>query len=125
MSAASQPTWAQVSGPYPSAFGQGLKRGAWYEVLREDIGGMMVLDIDGKEESIHQSLLLLLTGEPRNATKLYGTGTMAVKEPGEPVQMMKCFAVCPKRHDLGEIAVSATRVFCSTCGVEYQLEDQP
>ena len=115
--------WAQVRGEYASALHQGLIRGAWYEIqssVRRT--GMVKLDADGHDEEVHAELLRFRKDRPSKAARVHSPATMQVKEPGEPGAMMTDFAVCPERHELGEITMSQSRVDCPECGCKYEIE---
>ncbi len=116
--------WAKLGGSFSSPKQQGLQRGVWYRVTSVHTQRHMVtLDIDGQDAEVHDSFLKFRSSEPTKSTRVPVPETMPEKSPGEPVAMLSYRAVCPKGHELGDILLSADRVQCPGCAVEYELED--
>ncbi len=110
--------WAKLGGAYPAT---DLRRGAWYQVVGID-RDMVTLDRGADTVSVHESLLDFRDSKPTFATILPVQPTMPVKPPGKPVAMMKFEAICPERHEIGEVLPTVDRVRCVQCQREYRVE---
>ena len=112
------PRWAKLERNLPHG---GLNPGRWYPVESSDgKTGMVTVKCDELDETfeIHESYVTISNDAPTRV-EIYLASALQPKKIREPVPAMKYKAVCPKGHDLGEVAPSSQSMLCPACGTTY------
>src|SRR2546422_561115 len=114
--------WAQLLAGPPSP--PPLESGHWYRVeSRTKDGVVRVLGPNAVGQTIHASMVRIVTEEPNTITRVQA-GRFQRVVPGQPTAELTYYGVCPRGHRIKKLGIGDSEADCNQCGKRYTVEEE-
>lgn len=101
---------------------EGLRRGAWYEVLEERPDGGLVVNVHGAQVSVHRSRVSVVPERPREWSVVVRVGVLRPTWANARHSITTTYSVCPSCQHRQEMRDRPVTLACDRCKQSFPVD---
>lgn len=101
---------------------EGLRRGAWYELLEERPNGSLVVNVHGARVTVDRSRVTVASQKPREWSVVVRVGVLRPTWSNARHSITTTYAVCPACQYRQEVRERPSTLTCDRCAQSFPVD---